>query len=170
MRLLRRLLGTLFVLVGALLLFLGLNEDDTLLLILGTALGVLGLVLLVTGFVEIVDSSKTSPLASARSGGRTSASASPATSGKSSGKEVTATIRKFRNTHKMRGINQFETEIILDIDADGDAREGFARQYLTPVQISALTPGMTVQAKAVSGLPHEYSLVLDEWRGVPAAG
>ena len=142
---------------GAVALIAGLNNGNVDLIIAGSAGTILGLVFLVLAFVTAATSDDASPLTHNRT--------FLPTPNAPAGEQFQATIVRLRNTNMLQGVNRFSTEVILDVHRGGQTVAGFARQFLTPVQIASLVPGSTVLVTAASGLPDKYTIVLDEWVG-----
>lgn len=158
-------IGALILVIGVIMFAIGQSGSGGTLTVWAWIIGGVGLVLLLSGYVGIVNTSKTSPLeASARGphpgepqpGARTPRPAAP-------DEEFTGTIRRIRNNNVMRGAHQFGTDVIVDVVRDSGVVQGYARQYFTPVQIANLTPGTTVRLTAGKKAPDEYLIILDEW-------
>lgn len=158
MRRLRRVAGSLLVIIGAGLIVLGEDFGIPSPLTIGIMAIVLGAVLLLTAFVVIERSGTGNPLTEESSS--TSLGQKPARSGEM----YTGTVKKVRTYNSVRGVYEFGTEMIIDVERDGRIIQGFVRQHLTPVQIACLTPGSSIIVTKAAGDADKYSLVLDTWQ------
>lgn len=122
-----------------------------------------GIIIAVGGGVFTLTSILLNQLSPSRNGGFTPPQRGTERDGTSEFQETfDATVTKIRNTNAVRGVNQFSTEITVDVERGGFASSGLIRTYLTPAEIATLAPGTSIQVAAVDGSSERYTLILDD--------
>ena len=156
---LRQILGGVFILVGGSLIVIGvMSGGGQWQLPVGFVLASVGAVSILSTFIVIENTSKGDP----RTIPQTPPELTPKVPLAPDGSAFEGVVRSARNNNFMRGINEFGTELIVDVERDGGVVEGFVRQNLTPVQIACVLPGSRVRLLSAQS-PGQYMLVLERW-------